>query len=177
MQYDINDELYEKCKKFANDRIEISKGLYAYRGENNKDKMVEDIIIGTLGEWGIYEHLTSLGYTVSEPDMVIYENKRKSYSADLCFDEVNIHVKSQGVESVKKYGNSWLLQRSDKVVKNPTEFDIFAFTSVDLETMKINILGYCWATDMKYGECKVPRYRSTKVAIYVNQIEDQLIRF
>ncbi len=177
MIYNIDEELYEKCKKFAHDRIGKSSNLYAYRGESNQNKMIEDIVIGTLGEWAIYNHLIELGYKIEEPDMKIYEAKRKSFNADLQFDEVNIHVKSQGVESVKKYGNSWLLQRSDKVVKTPTEYDIFAFTNVNLIDKTINILGYCWATDMKYDECKVPRYRSTKVAIYINQIEDQLIRF
>ncbi len=176
MIYDISDELYEKCVKFANDRIGLSKHLYSYRGESNTDKMVEDIVIGTLGEWAIYLHLSELGYEVGEPDMEIYTTRRKSFSADLFFNDIKLHVKSQGIVSAKRYGNSWLLQRSDKIIANPSDKDMYAFTNVDISTKKVTILGYCWCNMVKYDECKVPKYRSTKVAIYVDQIQDQLIQ-
>lgn len=171
MIVEIDDELYIKCEKFAIDRISGSVDCYVSRGESRRSKIVEDLIVGAIGEWVVYEHLKSLGYECSEPDMKIYEKRRKSFAADLYVDEINIHVKSQSLASSKRYGYSWLMQRHDKAVKNPQDDEIFAFTNVNLEDMEATVLGYCWAKNMTYGECKVPRYRNTKVAIYLQDVE------
>lgn len=173
----ISKRVYNKCVKFAEERISGSKSVYAYRGESRVDKMIDDIIIGCMGEWAVEAHLSSIGFECSEPDMVIYEKKRKSFDADLYVDDICIHVKSQGVESAKRYGNSWLFQRRDSLVSNPDDNEILAFTNVDLEARKVEILGYCWAKDMKYSECKVWSYRTTKVAVYLPEIEDYLVEF
>lgn len=175
MIINLDQNLINKCEDFAIKRIKGSADVYRYRGENNRSKMVEDVIIGTLGEWAVYEHLKSLSHDVTEPDMKIYEKRRKSFAADLSVDEVTIHVKSQGTKSAKRYGNSWLLQRHDKVVTSPEKHDMFAFVNVNLEDKKAEILGYCWAKNILYGECKVPRYRNTKVAVYLKDLEDLLI--
>lgn len=169
--------LLNKCEKFATKRITGSAHLYKYRGESRQDKMIDDIKIGCLGEWAVYKHLQQLGYDPSEPDMKIYEKRRKSFDADIYCDEIEVHVKSQGVKSAKRYGNSWLVQRSDKLVSEPKDNQIFAFTNVNLETMKVTIIGYCWAKDMIYGECKVWSYQKTKKAIYIREIEDRLVEF
>lgn len=173
----ISKKIYNMCVRFADKRLKDSKSCYYYRGERNVDKMREDIIIGTMGEWAVEAHLSSMGYYCSEPDMKIYDKRRKSFEADLYVDEIEVHVKSQGLESSKKYGHSWLLQKSDKIVTNPRDNEIFAFTCVEHEERIVDVLGYCWAKDMQYGECKVPWYRSTKVAIYLQDVEDLIVEF
>lgn len=173
----LSDALIKKCEEFAVERITGSKSLYTYRGETRKDKMIEDVIIGTLGEWAVEAHISSMGYDCTEPDMKIYEKRRKSFSADLYVDDIEVHVKSQGVISAKRYGHSWLLQKHDKIVSDPQDNQIFAFTKVDLKAKEVDILGYCWAKDMEYGECKVWSYRKTKVAIYLDDVEDYLVEF
>ena len=168
----ISDYIYKKCVNFAHDRIGLSADEYKYRGESSVPKMVEDVIIGTVGEWGAYKFLRDQGIKVSKPDMKIYEVKRKSFEADLMADDAIYHVKSQSVISSKRYGHSWLLQRYDKVVNNPKDNEYFIFTEVDCKNVRI--LGIIKCGLLKehglYGECKVPWYRKTKVAIYLDDI-------
>jgi hypothetical protein len=168
--------VYNKCVRFANKRMEGSKSLYAYRGESNMSKMKEDIVIGTFGEFGVYDYMVSKNYDCSDPDLKIYEKRKKSFDADLVSGEINIHIKSQGVSSAKRYGNSWLLQRSDSLVKNPSDKDLICFTSVNLDTREVIILGFIWAKDIvdndRFAECKVWKYRTTKVALYFKDLED-----
>jgi hypothetical protein len=172
---------YNRCNKFADKRMEGSKGLYSYRGETNSSKMKDDIIIGTMGEMGVNKYMVDKGYECSEPDLKIYENKRKSFDADLFSGDIKIHIKSQGVESAKRYGNSWLFQRSDSLVKDPSEHDLICFTNVNLETREVTILGFCWAKDIvdnnRFAECRVFRYRNTKVALYLKDLEDLTFQF
>jgi hypothetical protein len=177
MLVNISKRIFNRCEKFALKRINGSADCYAYRGETRKDKMIQDVIIGTMGEWAVEAHLASMGYECTEPDMKIYKKKRKSFDADLYVDDIEIHVKSQGLVSAKRYGNSWLLQRNDKIVSDPKPNQLFAFTNVDLDNRVVDILGYCWADDMVYGECKVWAYQKTKVAIYLPDIEEFLVEY
>jgi len=172
MIFTISDEIYNKCLEFAHKRIEGSSGLYAYRGEQNRNKMIEDCLIGTLGEWGAHSYLLTKGIKVSEPDLNIYETKRKSFAADLSNADYSIHVKSQSLKSFKKYGASWLLQRSDRIVKEPTDKDYFVFVKVN--SKEVEIMGTCKVRDIVinglWGECKVPSYRHSKVALYLDEL-------
>lgn len=173
----IPKRIYIKCKKFSENRLSSSKSTYSYRGESRECKMLDDVRIGCIGEWAVSIYLTDMGFECSEPDMNIYEKNKKSFDADLYVDDIHIHVKSQGIESAKRYGNSWLFQRSDSLVSNPDDNEIIAFTNVDLENRTVEILGFCWARDMKYGECKVWSYRHTKLAVYLPEIRDRLVEF
>jgi hypothetical protein len=176
----ISKYLYDKCVAFAHDRVGLSKSCYAYRGESRVDKMIEDIICGTLGEWAVYKDLNRKNRKCTKPDMKIYEGRRKSFSADLISDYGFVHVKSQSLASVERYGKSWLFQKSDSLYSKPSEEDILAFTSVDLDKREVEILGYCDAKDVsdykRWGECKVPFYAKTKVALYLEDLEDLLYK-
>lgn len=168
----LTQEIYDRCKEFAEKRIELSKNLYAYRGEQKKEKMIEDIIIGTLGEWGAFEYLKSKGILTSEPDMVIYETRRKTFSADIANKDFNFHIKSQSASSASRYGNSWLFQKSDKITHSPDYRDCFIFSVVD--GLEVEILGICRIKDIcdnnLWGECKVWAYRHTKLALYLKDL-------
>lgn len=166
----ISQKIIDKCREFAKARIDKSANLYAYRGEARIEKMIEDIIFGTVGEWGAYKYLRKCGVHTSKPDMEIYEKQRKSFSADLVNDSfgINFHIKSQSTESKSRYGSSWLLQRRDKIVSNPSELDYFIFCTVDLPYVTVEGIVRC--SDVEYGECKVPKYRNTKVALYFDNI-------
>lgn len=170
MIININDELYQKCLEFAEKRIKGSSGLYAYRGESSSSKMIDDCLIGTLGEWGAYLYLKSQGITTTEPDLVIYPTRRKSFNADLVNEDYNFHVKSQSESSFSKYGASWLLQKTDKIVSSPGTGDYFVFTKV--VDRDVEILGVCRALDIVelYGECRIARYRHSKVALYLDEL-------
>ena len=79
----ISDYYMKKIVKFANERVGLSKDLYAKRGESKVEKMIHDIIIGTMGEFAVYQLLKSQGLKCSKPDLTIYETKNKSFDSDL----------------------------------------------------------------------------------------------
>jgi hypothetical protein len=172
MKITLSQEVMDQCQEFARKRIEGSSSLYAYRGESNNMKMVEDCVIGTLGEWGVYEYLIGKGYEISKPDMEIYPARRKSFNADLFNKELRIHVKSQSDKSYKYYGSSYLLQKKDRIVTNPDDDEYFVFVKVN--GLECEILGSCFIQDIvKYnlwGECKIMKYRHSKIAIYLDDL-------
>ena len=174
MKITLSPEIIEKCQKFAEDRLTLSGALYKLRGEQNKAKMIEDIMIGTMGEFGVYAHLKNKGIEVSEPDLKIYEKRKKTFAADLSNEEIDIAVKSQSQSSIRKYGVSFLFQRSDKLVSSPGNRAYIAFTSVDGSV--VEIVGIVKAVDLLpyYAECKVPMYRGTKVALYLKDFQDKI---
>lgn len=172
MIIELDKTIIDKCTDFANKRIEGSSNLYRYRGESNKDKMIEDCIIGTLGEFAAHKYLSDKGIVVSEPDLTIYETKRKSFSADLFNEELKIHVKSQSEKSFKRYGMSYLLQRKDRIITSPENNEYFVFVKVG--GIFCEIVGTCKIKDIVdnslWGECKVPSYRHSKVALYIDEL-------
>lgn len=176
MRVKINSYYKKRCWEFAEKRINGSKNVYAYRGESNMEKMKQDIFIGLMAEWACYKYLKSKGIEVSKPDMKIYTGRRKSYAADLMNDDLKIHVKSQGVVSAKRYGLSWLGQKTDRLWTSPDPDDYIMFTQVDGN--EVEIKGVVKASDIVnndiLAEPKVPRYRDTKIALYWNDVDINL---
>ena len=175
MKIKISKYLLGKVEEFAYKRINGSKALYEYRGESNISKMEEDIMVGTLGEYAIYQLLRQQGHKCTKPDLKIYEKRKKSFDQDLIADDFKIHVKSQSLKSEKRYGRSFLFQRSDKLLTKPDTNDFLAITNVDLVNREVNVIGFINVPVMVklglIGECSVPRFRTTKVAIYIDDIE------
>ena len=171
MKIKISKYVEGKIREFAEKRISGSKGLYNYRGPSSDSKMIDDIVIGTAGEYAVYNLLREQGRKCSKPDLKIYKARRKSFDQDLLSEGVKIHVKSQSLESEKKYGKSFLFQRSDKLISTPEANEFLAFTNVNLSTMEVEVLGFVNAKTMVeldlIGECKVPWFQKTKVAIYL----------
>jgi hypothetical protein len=168
---------YDKCLKFVEARIDGSKALYAYRGESNVSKMKEDLLVGVLGEFGAYYFFTDMGFTLDKPDLKLYKTRDKSFSSDLVVSDHNIHVKSQSLESIKRYGRSWLFQRNDFVFKNPSRKERIILTSVDLANRNVTVLAMVCPVAIKgcngWGECKVPLFRNTKVALYLEDLQNK----
>lgn len=177
MLYKFSTADFIRCQKFAQDQLETSSKTYAYRGEKNLDKMEQDIIIGKLGELMVAKYVRSCGRSCNRVDFKIYTGRNKSFDADLISDECNIHVKSQGVTSIKRYGKSWLLQKNDKITRDPSKNDFLCFTSVDLENKTVEILGFVRVKDIIKKGCldepRVPRYRHTKIALYFESIQEK----
>lgn len=176
MKIELTKKIYDKCSEFAHERIGMSANLYKHRGEKNVSKMIDDIIVGTMGEWGGYEFLKYHGVKTSKPDMRIYEKKKKSFAADLISDDHLFHLKSQNEISRKRYGPSWLLQRRDKVVAEPKDNEFFILTCV--KDLEVEILACIQIKDIVesqlWGECRVPSYRHSKVALYLNDLEGKI---
>jgi len=163
-----------KCIAFAKERAATSKGVYASRGESSENKMYEDALIGAMGEWAVYEFFKESGHKVSKPDMKLYKSNLKNYSHDLFTEKYNIHVKAQGYTSFLRYGHSWLLQRRDPLVLSPTEKDYLVCCHVNLEDGEVTVTGIIKVLNIAknnlWGECRVPAYAKTKVALYMKDL-------
>lgn len=162
----------EVAEAFANARLEGSANLYRFRGEQNIDKIKEDIVVGALAEIAIAKQLQSRGVEVNEPDFKIYETKQKSFSADLSDGYYMFHCKAQSLKSAKTYGTSFMFQKTDKLLTNPSPRDYLVMAVVD--DLKVEIKAVVLVQDIiKYdllGEPKVPRYRHSKHTIYFNDL-------
>ena len=174
MYVSLSKYYFDKCAKFADEQLETSKDIYAYRGEARLHKMREDIIIGKLGEVAAYKYLKARGFKVNKPDFTIYDRFNKSFAADLITDCGKcVHVKAQGFDSMMRYGASWLLQKSDSLTKRPSEDDHILMVSI--KGNEANILGVVRALDLQsfglFEEPKVFRYAKTKKAIYFDSIK------
>lgn len=173
-EYKISDEDFAKCKAFVEARLAENQDLYKKRGGFKE----EDLWVGVLAEFASYYYLKEKKIEVDEPDLKIYNSRKKSYNADLSDGKRQFHVKGQSERSASLYGDSWLMQRYDKIVKNPHRNHFIVPCRVDIDKRKVKIWGIvsnfaihrkgCW------GECKHPAFRTTKVAIYLDSLYDKL---
>ncbi len=167
---DIMDVLIQ----FAHDQLASGSGaLYKSRGEAVQQKVIDDIVSGKMGEYCAYMTISKyFPDVVTEPDLEIYKGRRKSFGADLSVGDIGVHVKTQSFGSIKRYGKSWLFQKSDKLVSSPSEKDIIAFVSVGEDGEAVFDFA-CRAVDLVsvYGTPKVPSYANTKKALYYIDIE------
>jgi hypothetical protein len=184
----ISQEIIKRIKEFAENSVDTSINHYKKRGQSRREKIVQDIICGKLGEFGVTEFLRQHGYFVTDPDIEIYTAGKKSFDADLHVyineDHYNIHCKSQTKDSAKKYGNSWVLQydgfgrgHTDKLFKHRTEFDFLAATEADEVTGDVTIFCVCpIETLFDNDKIELPMVKwleKTKRAIYYKSIKDE----
>jgi hypothetical protein len=171
----ISSYMSNKIKVFADARVNGSKKLYNFRGKSSNEKLIEDVVVGAMGEYATYMYLKAKKFQCTKPDYSIYEVANKSYSRDMMCNNKHLHIKSQSTASTKRYGHSWICQKSDKLVKDPDINDYLAFTEVCLLTNTVKILGFCNAKLIKtihgWQECKVPMFRHSKVALYYNYLD------
>jgi hypothetical protein len=160
----------EQAEAFADKRCGDS-ALYKQRGAFKR----EDIVVGALSEIAVYKLLREAGRDVSKPDFAIYETRKKSYEADLCDSQRHFHVKGQGRVSAKRYGISWLFQKSDKIVKEPVLNHYIVPTNVDLDSNEVTVYGIISTTAIHshkcWGECKLDWLNKTKCALYLKDLE------
>jgi len=159
-----------RARKFADDRVSDTE-LYEKRAGFKK----EDIVSGAMAELAVYRVLKEKGVELGYPDFKIYEAKDKSYDADLTDGLHHFHVKGQTLESKKRYGPSWLMQRNDPILQSPQRLNYLVPCTVCVTTGRVEIYGifsilsliqnYC------IGECKVPWFQKYKVALYMDHIE------
>jgi hypothetical protein len=161
----------ERIKEFADARLG-SANHYKSRGGFKRG----DLICGAMGELAVYKLCKKHGKEVSKPDFEIYDTKSKSFDADLRLDKKKrLHVKSQSLESVKRYGKSWLMQRHDPIFKGTGYNHYMVCCVVDEDNCEVEVLGFFPMRSViskgLIGECKVPSFRTTKVAIYYDSLD------
>ena len=107
----VKPEIVKLVEAFAAECVGTNK-YYASRGQSNVEKITADITTGKLGEWAAYELLLSKFPDATKPDLEISRGGKKSHSADLVAGGHSFSVKTQSLESVKKYGMSWLMEKN-----------------------------------------------------------------
>jgi hypothetical protein len=174
----LEDDIIKKINQFAES---INTGFYSSRNQGNNDKRITDQKCGKFGEYGVFFYLKSKNINVSEPDCKIYKVREKSWSPDLKIidTDTNIHVKSQSIQSGKRYGVSWVFQKNDKHVFNTDSNNQYvSFVSVDLIKNECDIKSIV-KLDILHNEnlFKAPKLdylKKNKCAIYYNDIKNKL---
>ena len=171
--YEINDKDFKKIEAFVEQRA-IDNELYHKRGGFKE----LDLWVGAFAEYASYYYLKDQGLDVTKPDLTIYKAKDKSFDADLTDGVKKFHVKGQSMESKRRYGDSWLLQRWDKIVQKKIQNHYLILCNVDVENRKVEILGTpsvssihnaeCWS------ECKYYLFQKTKVALYLPEMKKKI---
>lgn len=105
---------YEMARAFAMDVDHTVAESYAARHQTNPEQRIRQAIVGKLGEIATRVYLLDHGLACDPPDFTI--TTRKSYGADMTFTHTHaaVHVKSQSLESARKYGLSWMFHVSDR---------------------------------------------------------------
>ena len=172
-QVHLTKELRILAELFA-DKREKDSSFYKKRGGFKR----RDIVAGAMGEIGACILLRRMGYPVINPDFGIHGRGKKSYSADITDGEFCFHVKSQSFKSREKYGESWILQRSDKLVSGPSCNDWLILNTVDLTNNVVHVEAIVKAKTLVerelVSECRINWFRATKVALYLDEIKKVL---
>lgn len=167
-------QVRQLCEHFADRRMLGSADVYAFRGEASQQKMREDILVGALAEFAVYEFLKDKVEGLTRPDITIQQAKQKTFRPDLTSPTAKFHVKAQTTRSAQRYGYSWLFQKEDRLLNFPTLDEYFVFCSVAEHSFEVKILGIALVRDIVnlelVGVPKIPKYAYTKKAIYLDDL-------
>lgn len=97
----------EPCREFANS----CSNNYQDRNQSDERWITEQGFVGKMGEFVAYESLRGLVDGLSEPDIVIYEVREKSFGWDMTGGGFNFAVKTFDTES--PFPVSWTFQYAD----------------------------------------------------------------
>lgn len=166
MKVDIDLKTFLECVQFAHNSIETNIDEYKRRSQENITKILNDIILGKMGEYGVYLMLTKKGLILDKPDIQVYSKEKKSFDADLAYKDLKFHIKSQSLEQSLKYNTSWSFQPNDKLIINPTDNDMIFLCQVS--DLTVNILSYHYAKTYKpyYSDPQKMNLRGKKKVLY-----------
>jgi hypothetical protein len=153
-----------ECQDFATQCVATNK-YYASRGQHDIAKITRDILVGKLGEYATHEFLKTKYQEVSLPDITIHS--RKSHDADIMADGLKFDVKTQTLDSVRRYGMSWLMEKSS-LAKFAGHHVVMCLQLSDNEILIQNILPFEELLSVQ-AEPKLS-YLKTKAAFYYSDI-------
>jgi len=167
----IDLKTYLKCVQFSHDSIETNLDEYLKRNQDNPHKILNDIIVGKIAEFGVYQILKEK-YDISEPDLNVYCKNDKSYDSDLKTDLYDIHIKSQTIDQSKIFGKSWSFQKKDSLVHNPSDRDYIVLCLVNSLNVTIMHKGLAKNYLKIYEQPISPMLREKKTVLYYDTIID-----
>jgi hypothetical protein len=162
----------KKCQDFAN---KIDTGFYATRNQFNNEKRIQDQIIGKIAEIVVFSYFKEKGIETTPPDFNIYKKSKKSWDHDIKNQELNLHIKSQSVEQAKKYGTSFVFEKTDKkIFKEYSDKDYVCFVSVDLTNQSAEIKSILKLEDLHKNNLFKPMklaHLTSKSAVYFDDVK------
>lgn len=140
--------LYNECMEFGSLCYLSCAAKYRDRGQSSEKIVKQQIGHGKLCEWGVYHILNRAWLPVTKPDMSLIPANQKNFNCDLHLDVMRLHVKSQSISMVKKYGIGWMVEKNDPIVLRPTDNDIFMLCFLNLERHHVTLYKAIKSTDV-----------------------------
>jgi hypothetical protein len=163
----IKQDVIKLCEKFAEKCCLTNLDEYKKRNQNNLDKIKKDIAIGKIGEIGVYYILLEKGIkNINFPDFKIYKKEKKSFDSDLKVGNYNLHIKTQTKKSSLLFEESWMFQKKDPVISNPTNYDFFIGNIYDEDNFELKLVLSKHVKLLKFDKPKLPTL-SNKVCVYL----------
>lgn len=177
LKINVTNDMIERSTEFANSVIDTNVNQYARRNQGNREKILKDICVGKIAEFAVHHYFKIHGVDCTEPDVNIYQAKKKNFGADLITtldsDITHVHVKSQLMSSANRYGMSWMFQQSDSLITRPKPSDTLALCLTEDDLSTVELKGILSATSVieRYKLPKLPQLYS-KRALYYDDIKD-----
>lgn len=173
----LTEEDKTRCEKFAEDVFGTNQAAYRRRGQSSPKAIKHQIVVGKLAELAVHRLLTGS----TEPDFTILKARKKSFDADITYNELKVHVKGQTQESATRYGVSWVFSYSttasgmDPLIVKQTDEDVCAFVVIDYDNLKADIHTIIKAKDI-VNLMALPKLRNlwhSKRVIYGDDIQNK----
>lgn len=159
----ISKYYYELSRLFAEESYITNVVSYHKRNQKNPEKIKNDILHGKCAEFMVYNYYKLKDTKITFPDIDIYQNRDKSYAADMIVNEKhNLHVKSKYYDE-RFPNNSWVFQKNDFLVCKPKEND---FVALCILAKKESYMYVCRATEIVYEKLDLQHLQDTKVCVY-----------
>lgn len=106
----LSPEAVDRARAFADAVIETVD--YRDSNQRKKNKIHDDHFVSKLGEEAVRLIFEARNCMVNGPDYEIYTGKKKSWTADLKVNSLDVAVKTQRRSAANWYGLSWTFQDS-----------------------------------------------------------------
>lgn len=162
----VKSEIYLKSYAYA---LGVTPTKYdIYDGQYDKNKLFYDALYGKMGEDAAYQILKKYDINVSAPDYEV--KKAPSWESDLKkFMGNDIAVKTQNIDSKKRYGLGWtfqyqLFKRCDPILNKPYAWVCFVLCgNLTIENeLKCIVFPLVQVKDLKYRPAALPHLNDKK---------------
>jgi hypothetical protein len=172
----ISDSEYNKCLRFSKKVVDTNIDCYARRNQTDKEKIIDDILVGKIAEIASEKLLTARGIEHSETDLNVYSVGGKSFDPDLYgwteWRSWKFHVKCMKHENAERWGLSWSFQATDHLVTDPNSdeyiilCELMDYHTIDIKTVvRANTLFNCW------GDPKLNKLKGIKKVLYWDTLD------
>lgn len=166
------NEISSKCQEFSSKMYDKDMAeRHQWCGSSKtREQLIDSNFKSKLAEFAVVQYFQQLGIECSLPDLKIYGRFEKNHDADLRIIKkdgnlLEIAVKSQHVESIRKFGASALIMKNSYETQKNRHV-IFVETSDDLITCNIYFCGTM--KDLERSLPKSPIAQDKKYAFYFN---------